>query len=285
MDPVWATLFEFWWIGPIVIGTGALGWVGLRHQRSASSRHLALDSAKHELREARSRAVSSRSAVQLARAELARVQAERAASRASAADVAAARRALQTAQREAKAATATIRARRVQVTAARAALPTSTEEAALPLAKLMAAHDAVTARWMDYETDPAKLIAFPTMSDGRVPATAAYLRAHAAAQQLRPASPRARITPQAFAQYRDAVTHASQAFDEAEREAWRQARASSTIPANQPGPDTPVAEPTVWTTLAQQALERSGEVIVRAGEAAAAAIEARLRGGRDPGTR
>ena len=42
---------------------------------------------------------------------------------------------------------------------------------------LFAAHDGVTTRWLDYELDVAKLIAYPAMSDGRQPLTAAFLRA------------------------------------------------------------------------------------------------------------
>ena len=54
--------------------------------------------------------------------------------------------------------------------AARATVPhVGTDPAEFPLAKVVAAHDAVLARWMEYETDPAKPIAFPQMSDGRSP--------------------------------------------------------------------------------------------------------------------
>ncbi len=37
------------------------------------------------------------------------------------------------------------------------------------LEKLFAVHDDVTARWLEYELDVARMIAFPTMSDGRQP--------------------------------------------------------------------------------------------------------------------
>lgn len=37
------------------------------------------------------------------------------------------------------------------------------------LTRLFAEHDQITARWLDYELDVAKLIAFPAMSDGRQP--------------------------------------------------------------------------------------------------------------------
>lgn len=89
------------------------------------------------------------------------------------------------------------------------------------LEKLFAEHDGVTARWLDYELDVAKLIAFPTISDGRQPLTAAFLRAKKTADRLRPASPKAQLTDQELAAYAGAVTDYEVAFDVAEREARR----------------------------------------------------------------
>lgn len=87
--------------------------------------------------------------------------------------------------------------------------------------RLMDAHDDVSRRWLDYELDVAKLIAFPTMSDGREPLTAAFLRAKKVADELRPASPEARLDADALAEYRDAVHDYEVAFDVAEQEARR----------------------------------------------------------------
>jgi hypothetical protein len=104
----------------------------------------------------------------------------------------------------------------------RAAVPDSTEESqSTQLARLFASHDAVTARWLDYELDVAKLIAFPAMSDGRQPLTAAFLRAKKVADRLRPASIKSRLTREQLAEYRDAVTDFEVAFDVAERDARR----------------------------------------------------------------
>ncbi|MFT3797932.1 hypothetical protein [Microbacterium sp.] len=89
------------------------------------------------------------------------------------------------------------------------------------LERLFAAHDAVTARWLDYELDVAKLIAFPTISDGRQPLTAAFLRAKKTADRLRPASAKAHVTDAELAEYAGAVTDFEVAFDIAEREARR----------------------------------------------------------------
>lgn len=89
------------------------------------------------------------------------------------------------------------------------------------LQRLLDTHDEVTRRWLDYELDVAKLIAFPTMSDGRQPLTAAFLRAKVAADALRPASAQARIDAQTLAEYRDAVHDFEVAFDVAEQDARR----------------------------------------------------------------
>lgn len=89
------------------------------------------------------------------------------------------------------------------------------------LEQLFAAHDAVTARWLDYELDVAKLIAFPTMSDGRQDLTAAFLRARKTADNLRPRSVDARVSAGDLAAYRAAVTDFEVAFDIAERDARR----------------------------------------------------------------
>lgn len=89
------------------------------------------------------------------------------------------------------------------------------------LTKIFATHDAITTRWLEYELDVARLIAFPTMSDGRQDLTAAFLRAKKVADSLRPASADAKVTPDAVSEYRGAVTDYEVAFDLAERDARR----------------------------------------------------------------
>ncbi|MFT3797933.1 hypothetical protein [Microbacterium sp.] len=267
MDLAWAV--EFWWIGPIVIGTGTLGWLGLRHERAERLRRVELEAARQELKAARRDAASARAAVRVARTELVRLQAERAAHRATPADVAGARHALDTAQRETRAASATVRAHRARVSAARAALPAgAADPAALPLARLMSGHDAVTARWMAYETDPARLIAFPAMTDARVPATATFLAEQRTTWQLRPASARVRLTTAQFAAYRDSVARLGRAFDAAEAEAWRRARAEGSAPPvpTRGDPDAAAAPTTDWAAFAQSLTQT---VIVRSAEALA----------------
>ncbi|MDE0545063.1 hypothetical protein [Microbacterium sp. C7(2022)] len=89
------------------------------------------------------------------------------------------------------------------------------------LERLFALHDAVTARWLDYELDVAKMIAFPAMSDGRQPLTAAFLRAKRIADGVRPASAKAKVTRDQVTEYRNAVADYEVSFDVAEREARR----------------------------------------------------------------
>ena len=89
------------------------------------------------------------------------------------------------------------------------------------LERLFAEHDEITARWLDYELDVAKLIAFPAMSDGRQPLTAAFLRAKKTADALRPASVDAKVSEQQVSEYLDAVGNYAVAFEVAEKDARR----------------------------------------------------------------
>lgn len=89
------------------------------------------------------------------------------------------------------------------------------------LERLFKEHDEITARWLDYELDVAKLIAFPAMSDGRQPLTAAFLRAKKTADTLRPSSADAKVTEQQITEYLDAVGNYAVAFEIAEKDARR----------------------------------------------------------------
>lgn len=254
MDPLWAVVAEFWWIGPTLVGAGTLGVIGLRQGKAGKMRKLAVHAAQHDVRAARMAVLEAKAAVKVARAEVLRMQVTRDAGYATAAQVAAARRGLQSAQREARAASAAVRAGRAQLAAARAALPSvSSDPATLPLARLMAAHDAVRVRWLEYETDPAKLIAFPTMSDVRAPLTVAYLDQQRRTEWLRPASADTKMQPAEYVAYRDAVSDLGRAFEAAEADAWRQARASGNAPAGGP-PPSGVAD---WRAIAQQAAQEA----------------------------
>lgn len=261
MDPL-SLLIELWWVAPAAAGAGTVGWLGVRTQRGSRARHLELTAAQADVRAARQGLSRTRAGVHVARAEVARAEADRVAARGTALDVAAARRRLQVAQSEVRAASADLVARRAGVRAARASLPTARAgRDALPLARLMAAHDAVTAAWMAYETDPAKAIAYPAMSDARAPLTAAFLREQSTAQWLRPSAPDARITPADFAAYRDAVDRMRRAFAAAERDARQEAGEPRDEPRNE-----------WWTGVAGDFVDgalRSAEAVARAASAAA----------------
>jgi hypothetical protein len=89
------------------------------------------------------------------------------------------------------------------------------------LVRLFAEHDEITAHWLDYELDVAKLIAFPAMSDGRQPLTAAFLRAKKKADALRPSSAEAKVSEQQVGEYLQAVGDYAVAFEIAEKDARR----------------------------------------------------------------
>jgi hypothetical protein len=260
VDPV-TLLVELWWVAPAAAGTGVLGWAGLRTRRSSRARRLELDAARHDLAQSRRALSQARADVLVARAGVARAEADRTASRGPAMGVAAARAAVQRAEGEVRAAWADLRARRADLRAARAALPASRGGgSALPLPRLMARHDALTARWMAYETDPGLLIDFPAMTDAAHPATAAYLRAQSAAQWLRPSSADAPMRPADFAAYRDAVRQAEIAFDTAERAARGQHPSS----ARADGAER-------WAELARDVVDSTSRALAASAEAVAKA--------------
>lgn len=87
------------------------------------------------------------------------------------------------------------------------------------LRRLSASHDAVTARWLEYELDVAKQIAFPALSDGRRPLTVAFLHAKSLADSLRPASTGALMRRGRLNAYCGAVMAYEAAFASAERAA------------------------------------------------------------------
>lgn len=89
------------------------------------------------------------------------------------------------------------------------------------LERLFTEHDEITAHWLDYELDVAKLIAFPAMSDGRQPLTAAFLRAKKTADALRPVAADSKVSEQQVTEYLDAVGNYAVAFEIAERDARR----------------------------------------------------------------
>jgi hypothetical protein len=215
VEPILLLAAELWWVAPAAAGAGATGYAIVRRRGTVNGRRLGYDAARLELRRAQLDARAAADAARVARADAARVAAEKAAARADAAALASARRALRDAQLASRAAVARVKVSRVRVSTERSAM---TAGGMLPLERLRARHDALLARWMEYETDPARAIAFPGMSDGRQPATAAFL---AAVERARDARPRAdsRVSAEEFGLYRAAVDDLERAFDVAERAA------------------------------------------------------------------
>ena len=213
----------WWWAAPAAAGAGAATYAGVT-ARGRRARRLELDAARREVAFASRALLAARARVRDAQAN---VLAARAASRPAALGGAIlgtpatieARRQLLEAKHAQKSAALVLRARRVRVKAFTAQYHASTSSDPLPVERLFAAQDAVVARWMEYETDIAKALAYPQLTDSRQPATLAFLRAYREAQSLRPASARDRIPPERFLAYRDAVRTLEATFEEAERQA------------------------------------------------------------------
>lgn len=240
-------LAEWWWVAPAGASAGTIGVLGARRLGPAG-RRLELDAARHDVRGAQRSLARARAELQRVRAELARAKAE-----GGAAAIAEARRLVRHSERAAKAAVADLAARRASVAAARAALPPlSAPVEAMPLARLRAEHDAVTARWLAYETDPGTALDAPGMQDAASPTLRAFLEAQGRALELRPASADARLSAAGFAAYRDAVAGATAAFEVAER-------AAVGGPAALPR----AAEPGSWGAIADELLGTAQAAIAR----------------------
>lgn len=248
MDP-WVFFAAWGWMVPVTGSVMALGYLGYRRRGRINGRRLGYDAARLELRQAEQTARQRSMAAKVARADLARVTAERRAERATPQQVAEARQAVRRRDHDARAAAADVRAHRARVSAARAEIPAASGPD--PLERLHTQHDAVTARWMEYETDPARAIAYPAMSDGRSEASAAYFRAAAHANELRRTLGE-RPTPPQFGAYRNAVDGLENAFEAAERAAKLQAG------ERPPGP--------AWQEATKDALTRAADDIAAAVE-------------------
>lgn len=221
MEPVFALFEAWWWAAPATVGLGVASYSALTAGRRRQ-RRLEVDAARRDVTAAHAAIVMARAEARAAHARMLTAQAETGTWLPGFLSAPEAHRELQAARRAQRAAVTTLRAKRMAVSAARARMAAATRDpSAAPLAALMRRHDAVTARWLDYETDVAKLIAFPQMTDARHPSTAAFLVRRAEASRLRPASPTARITAVDFVAYRDAVQALEAAFGVAEYEARR----------------------------------------------------------------
>ena len=223
MEPVLIFLGAWWWVAPAVASAGAVGYGAMTSGRRRA-RRLELDAARHEQRTAYLALQTARIDSRDARANVLTAKARRDPGAGFA--LAEARRMLHATKQAERGAALRLRAQRDRVRAALFRYRATGRGAPLPLEQVLARHDAVTARWLEYETDAAKALSFPQMLDSKHPSTYAFLRAQRDAQQLRPTSSIARLTPEAFAAYRDAVAQMEAAFTLAEADATNTTRQS-----------------------------------------------------------
>ncbi|MBD7958414.1 hypothetical protein H9651_12250 [Microbacterium sp. Sa4CUA7] len=233
METVLLIVSSWWWVAPAAAGVGAVGYGALTTTRRRA-RRLELDAARQEELTAYRALQAARAQLRAAQADLLTAKAQRGVSAPGIPSISAARQALQAAKQQERVASLQLRASRSRVKATRATYGAAAGDAPLPIEALFAQHDAVTARWLEYETDAGKALSFPQMLDARHPATLAFLRAQHEAQRLRPAAVRAKVTPAQFLAYRDAVRQAEAAFVSAEHDAHRAARAALPRPPGSP---------------------------------------------------
>ncbi|WP_461475672.1 hypothetical protein [Microbacterium sp. HJ5] len=226
MEPLILLVQGWWWAAPAAAGVGAASYMGLTTGRRRA-RRLELDAARHEESQAYRALVAAKAQVRVAQADVLAAR-----SRAGGAASAGAKRALQSARDDEKTASYALRASRARVKASYAQYRAGSAAEPLPIERLYAAHDAVNARWLAYETDIDKALAFPQVTDPRHPATVAFLRAQREAQFARPTAGR-RIAPADFVRYRDAVAALDASLVEAERQAG--------VPGTPRAPQTGVA--------------------------------------------
>ena len=206
---------SWWWAAPVAAGAGAAGYRAVTTTRRRA-RRLELDAARHEERLALRTLLSARADSRAAKGDLLAAKARR---DAPASVLAEARRRSAAARDREWSASLNLRAARSRIRAAQVLYQTRTSDGPLPIDVLVARQDAVTARWLAYETDPAKALSFPQMLDAQHPATLAFLRAQRDAQELRSAATGDRVTPTTYLAYRNAVDAAEAAFEVAERDA------------------------------------------------------------------
>jgi hypothetical protein len=213
VEPILLFVSSWWWIAPAAAGAGAATYAGLT-TRTRRARRLELDAARHEEKRAYRALVEAKARVRAAQADVLAAKSAGGFSPASAE----AKRELQAAKQTEKSASLALRATRSRVKAGYSQYRAASADDPLPIDRLAAIHDAVNSRWLSYETDVDKALAFPQLTDTRHPATVAFLRAQREALAKRP-SIRDRVTPEQFAEYRAAVRALETALIDAERQA------------------------------------------------------------------
>ncbi|WP_127473674.1 hypothetical protein [Microbacterium sulfonylureivorans] len=252
MEPILLFVTSWWWIAPAAAGAAGATYAGLT-TRTRRARRLELDAARHEERQAYRDLVAAKARVRTAQADALTAK-SRGAFSPGALD---AKRELQSARLTEKTASLQLRATRSRVKAGYTQYRAASSTDPLPIERLVAVHDAVNARWLTYETDIDKALAFPKMTDPRQPATVVFLLAQRDALAKRPVL-RERATPQQFAEYRAAVRALEVALIDAER----QAGVHGALPPN-PGAATAAATVSAAATAIAELADRLPALISR----------------------
>jgi hypothetical protein len=253
VEPVLLFIEGWWWIAPAAAGAGAAGYTAMTTNRRRA-RRLELDAARHEERTAYRELQSAKAEVRAAKGALLAMKASPGASLPALAE---ARRRFARAREAERSSSLTLRASRSWLKATDLRYHSTPRDAPLPIAALVARHDAVTARWLAYETDAATALSFPQMLDPQHPATLAFLRAQRDAQTLRAAATQGRVSPQTYLAYRNAVQDAESTFAAAEADARGEVREGG-APALPWVSLAPLAE---WIPRAADALGQAAQVI------------------------
>lgn len=252
MDPVLLVIESWWWIAPAAAATGVAGYSAVTTNRRRA-RRVELDAARHEERRAYRELQATKAEVRAAKGE---VLAARASRDVPLSALANARRRYAFARESERSASLSLRASRDRLKATELRYRSAPRDAPLPVEALVARHDAVTARWLAYETDAATALSFPLMLDPQHPPTLAFLRAQRDAQTLRAAATQGKVSPQTYLAYRDAVQEAESTFAAAEADARGEVRESV------PGPSWVALTPlTDWLPRAVDVLSEAARVI------------------------
>lgn len=258
MEPVLLFIESWWWIAPAAIGVGAAGYGAVTTNRRRA-RRLELDAARHDERRTYRELQEARADARAAKGEM---LAAKAAHGAPLTVLANARRRYTIAREAERASSLKLRASRDRLKATYLRYRSAPRDAPLPIETLVARHDAVTARWLAYETDAATALSFPQMLDPQHPSTLAFLRAQRDAQTLRAAATQGRVSPETYLAYRDAVQEAESTFIIAEADARGEVRESVTgVGWVSLGP---LAE---WLPRAADALSEAARVVAEVREA------------------
>jgi hypothetical protein len=239
VEPILLFVSGWWWIAPAAAGAGVATYAGIT-ARPRRARRLELDAARHDERLAYRDLVVAKARVRTAHADLLTSKSRRSA----APPTAQARLELQSARQDERAASMALRASRSRVKAGYTQYRAARSGDPLPIDRLAAVHDAINARWLGYETDIDKALAFPQLSDPRHPATAAFLHAQRDALVKRPLL-RERATPEQYSEYRAAVRTLELTLLEAERQAGVHGRTGAT-----PGTSGPAIGPGIEAATA-----------------------------------